>query len=266
MLQIAEFIADAEESGYHGDNAEAKACQDIVLKAISESSLSRNVTIKGGVVMRSISNNSRRATLDIDMDFIRYSLSDESIKAFVDKLNCLDGIHIRISSEIEELRQQDYRGKRVYVEITDDTGDSISSKIDLGVHANLDIEQDEYCFDIACFDDGASLLINSREQMYCEKLKSLLKFGPFSTRSKDLYDMCFLEEKMDKEKLLHYMNMIIFSDSKMRENSIDDIRKRVHETFSNKSYIRKLGTSNRNWLNMPPSDAMKRIENYLRDL
>jgi hypothetical protein len=37
------------------------------------------VTIKGGVVMRSITGNVRRATQDMDIDFIRYSLSDESI-------------------------------------------------------------------------------------------------------------------------------------------------------------------------------------------
>ena len=37
-------------------------CQDIVLKAIARSDLGRNVTIKGGVVMRGITGNVRRAT------------------------------------------------------------------------------------------------------------------------------------------------------------------------------------------------------------
>lgn len=49
------------------------------MKAISKSTLSRNVTIKGGVVMRSITNNIRRVTQDMDIDFIRYSLSDASV-------------------------------------------------------------------------------------------------------------------------------------------------------------------------------------------
>lgn len=44
------------------------------------------------------------------------------------------------------------------------------------------IEQEEYCFDITYDDEGASLLINSNEQMLSEKLRSLLKFGTFSTR------------------------------------------------------------------------------------
>ena len=45
--------------GYGDTNAQAKVCQDIILKAISNSSLSRNVTIKGGVVMRSKTGNIR---------------------------------------------------------------------------------------------------------------------------------------------------------------------------------------------------------------
>ena len=80
MATIKDSIRKAEEDGYFGDNAEAKVCQDIVLKALSHSSLSRNATVKGGVVMRSITGDSRRATLDIDIDFIRYSLDDASMK------------------------------------------------------------------------------------------------------------------------------------------------------------------------------------------
>lgn len=53
------------------------------------------------------------------------------------------------------------------------------------------IEQEEYCFDITYDDEGASLLINSNEQMLSEKLRSLLNFGTFSTRFKDIYELCF---------------------------------------------------------------------------
>lgn len=82
IATIKEMIRRANADGYFDDNAEAKMCQDVVLKAISESPLNRNVTVKGGVVMRSISNDARRATQDMDMDFIRYSLDDDSIRRF----------------------------------------------------------------------------------------------------------------------------------------------------------------------------------------
>lgn len=54
MATIAEMIREVNDEGYFDENAEAKVCQDIVLKALSESSLNRNATIKGGVVMRSM--------------------------------------------------------------------------------------------------------------------------------------------------------------------------------------------------------------------
>lgn len=42
-------------SGYSNLNAISKTCQDIILSQISNSSLNKNVTIKGGVVMMAIS-------------------------------------------------------------------------------------------------------------------------------------------------------------------------------------------------------------------
>ena len=74
MATLREMISQARADGYQDDNAEAKVCQDIVLKALSESSICRNATIMGGVVMRSITGDSRRATQDMDIDFIRYSI------------------------------------------------------------------------------------------------------------------------------------------------------------------------------------------------
>lgn len=65
--------------------------------------------------MRSITGNVRRATEDLDLDFIRYSLEDESIRYFILKLNCLEGIRIEIKgNKIEQLSQQEYSGN-VYI-------------------------------------------------------------------------------------------------------------------------------------------------------
>jgi len=51
MATLREMLHQAHADGYLDENAEAKVCQDIVLKALSESTLCRNATIKGGVVM-----------------------------------------------------------------------------------------------------------------------------------------------------------------------------------------------------------------------
>ena len=217
MANLEELAWTVRNDGYSEVNAEAKVCQDVVLKAISNSSLSRNVTIKGGVVIRSITGDTRRATQDMDLDFIRYSLSNEAILTFIEKLNCLEGITIRIDGEITELSQQEYNGKRVLVTIEDDAGHSFKSKIDLGVHKYVQIEQDEYCFDVCLDDVGASLLINSKEQIFTEKLKSLLRFGQLSTRYKDIFDLCYLSEHVHRDRLMKCINTYIFSDSSMKE-------------------------------------------------
>ena len=248
MINIQKMIAQATELGYRGDNASAKVCQDIVLKALASGPFSRNVTVKGGVVMRSKTNNIRRATQDLDIDFIKYSLADESIDIFISKLNCLEGINITRLGKIEELKQQDYRGKRVYVLIEDVEGNQIRSKIDLGVHKKFELAQEEYCFDIAYDDAGASLLINSDEQMLAEKLRSLLKFGPLSTRFKDVYDIYYLKDNVDEIKLWQALDTYIFHDDTMREKEGQDIVKRLQFTFSDKEYIRSLDKSDKRWI------------------
>lgn len=264
-MNLIEMVKKMQDIGYELADAQARVCQDIVLKAIATSSLSRNVTIKGGVVMRSITNNIRRATQDMDIDFIRYSLSDESIDRFIEKLNCLDGILIKRVGKIEELSQQDYKGKRVYIHIFDGKGDFIESKIDLGVHKHLEIEQEEYCFDIGFDDEGASLLINTREQMFAEKLKSLLKFGSFSTRYKDIYDMYYQCGKMNEEKLSQCIRTFILEDSGMKENNILAIIKRVEHVFRDNTYKKRVDKSDSRWLDDDIEEVFGKILDYLND-
>ena len=70
--------------------------------------------------MRNLSKSARRATQDIYLDFICYSISDESIRAFIDKLNQMDGLNFTLNKPIKELNHQDYSGKRIFVDILDE--------------------------------------------------------------------------------------------------------------------------------------------------
>lgn len=165
MTDLMRMVALYANEGYSDLMARARVCQDIVLKAIAESSMSKNITVKGGVVMRSITGDTRRATRDIDLDFVRFSIDESSIRNFVMKINCLEDISIDIEGPIEELSQQEYRGKRICIVIRDSIGHSLKSKMDLGVHKNIQIEQEEYCFDVCHDKEGVSLLMNSKEQI-----------------------------------------------------------------------------------------------------
>ena len=165
-----------------------------------------------------------------------------------------------------KLKQQEYKGKRVYIEILDETGFKINSKIDLGVHSKLDVAQEEYCFDIAFDDEGANLLINSNEQMFVEKLRSLLKLGPISTRYKDVFDMFYLSQHIDLAKLKPCMDAYIFNDTEMHENRESDVINRIQRIFSNEVYLKSLSNSNKNWLDESVNQIVEGIIGFLTSL
>lgn len=64
-MEIYELVEQAKSEGYNEANAESKVCQDIILNLISHSNLNRNITIKGGVVMRSLFQRTHAVLLRI---------------------------------------------------------------------------------------------------------------------------------------------------------------------------------------------------------
>ena len=264
-MSIREMIVKYQRDGLSRQMASARVCQDIILKSIADGPLMSNVTIKGGVVMRSITNNNRRATRDIDIDFIHYSLSDDSIRLFIQKLNVLEDVNIEIDGEIQELHHQDYQGKGINVRITDEKGYSIVTKMDIGVHKHFDIEQEEFLFDVCMSDEGVSLFKNSVEQSFVEKLRSLLKFGPNSQRYKDIYDLYYLKDLVDIERLNNAMRVLVFNDEGMRENNYSDVVNRVKKTFDDKNYLYNVSASWQRWLDDDIMDIASGIIDFLAD-
>ena len=191
-MNLLDEVDKIKKDGYSEANAEAKLCQDIIIKEISQSSLNRNVTIKGGVVMRSLSKNARRATQDLDLDFIRFSIS-------------------------------------------------------------------EVCFQ----EDSASVLINSCEQMITEKLKSLMRFGTRSTRYKDVFDICYLSDLADMEKLRFCIQKYIYADTTIDVNDADEIRRRAKRIFNSSTYKKQVERSKKNWLDLSVEEVLKKDLEFL---
>ena len=257
------------DNGFSLANASAKICQDIILNKISKSKMNKNVTIKGGVVMYGLSNDKRRATRDLDLDFIKYSLADESIKTFIDTLNLVnDGINVYIDGPIQELHHQDYKGKRVNVILKDENNFNVSAKLDIGVYKNFDIKQDEYCFNLEAINESATLLINSKEQIICEKLKSLLRFGIRTTRYKDIFDIYYLinNTNINKDDLLDIIDTLIIKDTTMRENNTHDIIKNLNITLNNSIFKKSLSDAKNNWLNISVEDVIDNVISYFNSL
>lgn len=267
-MNLDELMKFYVNKGYTLIQAEAKVCQDIILLKISKSPFINNVTIKSGVVMHDFSKDKRRATKDIDLDFIKYSLSNESIIEFIDKMNFYNDLKIEIMGNIEELKQQSYHGKRVYLKITDNYCNHLTTKLDIGVNNNFDVKQENYCFSLDVINENVTLLVNSFEQIFIEKLKSLLRLGEVSTRYKDILDIFYLVKMgdMNKLKVISYMQFIIFNDDYIKESNIDDVYIFLKKLFNKKSYLDNFDNIKNNWLELPIKEVTDCILSFIDGL
>ena len=208
-MSIQDLVDFYVGEGMTVNQAENFACQRIVLNKIAKSPMVDQVLIKGGVLMFNMTHSIRRVTSDIDFDFIKYSISDESIKLFIDMLSKYDSeFKIKIV-KLQPLHQEDYNGKRVLTLISDKTY-KIRFKLDIGVHTLFDIEQSSACFSFTNEKDFV-LKVNPCEQIFAEKLYSLAKHDVLSTRYKDIFDMYYLisnsllNDEIVKKCLLHLL-------------------------------------------------------------
>ena len=265
-MNLREEVQKYLDEGFSDVNAVSKVCQDVILLKISKYNMRDNVTVKGGVVMMQLSKDKRRATQDLDIDFIKYSLNEDAVRTFIEKMSD-DDIKLSIKS-ITELKHLDYNGKRIYLDIIDNYNNKLGTKIDLGVHKYLDVKQENMYFDLSIVDDGVSLLANSREQIFTEKLKSLLRFRIASTRYKDIFDFYYLinDKDFNKKKCLTYIDKLIFSDKSISINDITNLYKILEQTLNNDSFKNMLKQANNNWLGLPVDDVVNNILNFIKSL
>ena len=264
MVSFDPWLDSLVAIGYNQPKARSKIAHDVVLMAMEKSGLARNVTIKGGVVMSDITDDIRRATMDMDVDFVRYSLADEKIDELIGKLNCIDGVTIERMGDIVELKHRDYHGKRVSLRVVDSAGNAMRTKIDIGVHEHANIKQLARQFKISLDGRRARLPANSGEQVFVEKLKSLLIFGARSARPKDVFDMCYLCDIVNRKRFMSMLRILVIDDPEMRENGIADIVARLSRTFKSRTYMQKLHQTDVNWLDVSPQNATRRIIDFVK--
>jgi len=262
MKTIEEMVVAYVSQGMTSNQAENYVCQEIILDKISKSPMADNVLIKGGVVMFNMTQNLRRATSDLDFDFIRYDISDLSIKEFIKLLNKTEPRYSIKTSKIEPLRQEDYQGKRVWTVISDKSK-SVKFKLDIGVHTLLAIEQKRCCFYFDN-DNQITLKINPPEQIFSEKVYSLAKHGALSTRFKDVYDLYyFINTKiLDKALVKQCLELLIVKKT-YNINSFSDILESISFAFNDEQYIKRFKSSKDKWIEVDDRKVIKTILDYL---
>ena len=60
--------------------------------------------------------------------------------------------------------------------------------------------------------------------------------------------------------------MLIFDDDKMKEKNVNDIISRLESTFSNRVYIDRLSSSDKNWLGVSNEEVLNGIIVFLKGL
>lgn len=260
MINIKDIIYEYKIKGYSQAHATARVVQDILLMKLSKSIYKNNVTIKGGVVMFNITKQIRRATVDIDIDFIHYAIDDKSIERLFDELNKVnDSIILKINYPIKELKQLDYSGRRILFTINDTFGNIINNaKLDFGVHKHIDIKQEEFIFQIESLNQTTSLLINTKEQIVAEKLSSLLRHGIRSTRYKDIYDIYFLitETELDVDDVMFILNKMEL-DGKYID--LKEMNRKLDKILNNSFFCKNASKPNNQWIDCTYEKVVERL-------
>lgn len=262
MKTILEIINDHLRKGMSFKQAEFYTCEEVVLTKISRSMFANSVLLKGGVVMFNLTNNLRRTTSDLDFDFIRYDISEQSIKEFVRLLNnVVSEIQVKLLA-ISPLHQDDYKGKRVWV-LLKDSSYKIKYKMDIGVHTLLSVSQNTMCFS---FGDEKPIFLkaNPPEQIFTEKLFSLIKHKAFSSRYKDIYDMFYLVNNnlIDKDLFVRCINL--FLNKKIYDvHSINDIYDTINSIFENENFVSNINESMEKWMDSDVETMLKVVKEFI---
>lgn len=265
-FSIKKSLIIYRSKGLDDNHARGQIFQDIVLLKISKAGLKDKISIKGGVVMLNKTKNVRRSTIDLDIDFIKMSISEASIHQFCKTLSLTDDkVKVEIVS-IKELDQQDYKGERLIINLIDlDNVRINNAKIDIGVHTKLSIVQDQLVFNIDSTGDTIKLLANTNEQIIGEKICSLIKHTIASTRFKDIYDIYFLIKNKDTSsvKLADFFNSVLPVGKAKDINDVCDI---VEKVLSDDSFSKEASKIDYNWTDVEYQQVKKTIIDYLYNL
>lgn len=267
-MLIRELLNKYIEQGHGYRDSQNLAAEEIVLTKIASSPLSQHVTLKGGIVMFNITKSDRRVTQDIDFDFIRYSIDDRSIRLFVKKMNTInDGITASVEGGIEQLHQEDYQGARVHLLLTDIKKSTLRIKLDIGVHTYTAIQQKSVIFAFDNDNNSVSIKVNPCEQIFAEKLLSLARLGPISTRYKDIYDLYYLAANnlVDIDKTRDILE-IFFECSKKKPNDVYDLVNAVIDALEDSNFSKEAGQPASKWIDVDYDDLKTTIVDFISKL
>ncbi len=94
-----------------------------------------------------------------------------------------------------------------------------------------------------------------------------MRFGVRNTRYKDVYDICYLSERVNMEQLKDCIQKYIFDDPTLRNVSdMKAVTTRIELMFTNPGYLRELHKSDKNWLDIPDEAALEKDLAFIKSI
>ena len=85
---------------------------------------------------------------------------------------------------------------------------------------------------------------------------------------KDIFDFYYLIEnnKLNRDKLINCIEILILNDDSVHENTIKDIFSRISNTLNSQRYRNNLTNPKVNWLEISIDDAINKVLDYIGNL
>jgi|GEM_PF-161456 len=253
MQTLFEMLHERKTSEINEQLLQVKICQEIFLAKAKSVGADSRFSLKGGITLYELTHGDRGFTKDIDLDMIRYSISEAKIRKFFNEVNqstIFPNIKLEIVGQIVELHHDHYYGKNLNVQFIDNEGTAFSLSFDIGVNTNEIAAPTMQQFNLIANRSNISFRIDPSEQMIVEKLSGFLKFGARSTRTKDIFDIYWLltNQNINQDLLIELMTTILTTPYLLKD--LDASIDKLVALFRLKSFGRKL-TATRNWVHVP---------------
>ena len=182
-------------------------CLERLLDRIAVSRFRDHFVIKGGFLIASILGIGSRSTMDIDATVKGFSVSYENVESVFKEICDIDiADQLTFSFErIEEIREKDdYLGLRVFIECHYGK---------MKVPLTVDLTTGDKCV----FDDKEiPILAYPLENVFAEKLDTIVSRGAANTRTRDFYDVYTLYAMKKEEVNFETLRLALEATSRRR--------------------------------------------------
>ncbi|MBQ9226836.1 MAG: nucleotidyl transferase AbiEii/AbiGii toxin family protein [Fibrobacter sp.] len=193
-------------------------CLERLLDRIAASRFRNHFIIKGGFLIASILGVGSRSTMDIDATVKGFSVSYENVDSIFKEICGIDiADQLTFSFErIEEIREKDdYLGLRVFVECRYGKM-NVPLTVDLTTGDTIIPHEIEYMYKCVFDDKMIPIIAYPLENVFAEKLDTIISRGVANTRTRDFYDVYTLYALKKEEVNFETLRLALEATSRRR--------------------------------------------------